>query len=262
VLTALGLALAWLGTTTAEAVTVSFLTLALGQIAHVFNMAGPESRPWVNTVSRNRWVWGAVVLCVGLVFAGVEVPWLAEGWASSIPDRPVGRSSRRSGSCPWPWVAALRWSDGPWRGEPFNVRPAMTVSRILPLLAVSLAVACGQPDEQPLSGRQLYRTYCASCHGVDGRGGGPAAPALRAEPTDLTRLEARGAFDESRIMAVIDGRRQVDAHGSRVMPVWGGVFVSELDTLRYTEYTTLLRTRDLMEYLRSIQRPTGEPPDG
>jgi len=78
VLTALGLALAWLGTTTAEAVTVSFLTLALGQIAHVFNMAGPESHPWVNTVSRNRWVWGAVVLCVGLVLAGVEMPWLAE----------------------------------------------------------------------------------------------------------------------------------------------------------------------------------------
>jgi len=54
------------------------LGLALSQIAHVFHMAGPESRPWVNTVSRNRWVWGAVVLCVGLVFADVDVPWLAE----------------------------------------------------------------------------------------------------------------------------------------------------------------------------------------
>lgn len=138
----------------------------------------------------------------------------------------------------------------------------MTISRTLPLLAAALAIACGQPDEPPPSGRQLYRTYCASCHGVDGRGDGPMAPALRAEPTDLTLLEARGAFHESRIMAVIDGRRQVDAHGSREMPVWGGVFVSELDTLQYTEYTTLLRTRDLMEYLRSIQRPAANPPDG
>jgi len=134
----------------------------------------------------------------------------------------------------------------------------MTVSRTLPLLAAALAVACGRADEPPISGRQLYRTYCASCHGMDGRGDGPAAPALRAEPTDLTRLEARGAFDESRIMAAIDGRRRIDAHGSREMPVWGAIFVSELDTLRYTEYTTLLRTRDLMEYLRSIQQPAGE----
>lgn len=119
-------------------------------------------------------------------------------------------------------------------------------------LGLVLALACGEEPEPP-SGREMYLTYCASCHGVNGRGGGPVASALVVEPTDLTRLEARGEFDEGDIMRVIDGRRRVDGHGTREMPVWGAVFVTELDTLRYTQYTTLLRTRDLMEYLRSIQ---------
>jgi len=38
------------------------------------------------------------------------------------------------------------------------------------------------------SGKQMYINYCASCHGVDGRGNGPAAAALKMPPTDLTVL--------------------------------------------------------------------------
>lgn len=127
--------------------------------------------------------------------------------------------------------------------------------RTAAFVGLVLAVACGE-DPEPPSGRDMYLTYCASCHGVDGRGDGPVASALVVEPTDLTRLEARGELDEGEIMRVIDGRREVDGHGTRDMPVWGAVFVTELDTLRYTEYTTLLRTRALMEYLRTIQEPT------
>ena len=44
------------------------------------------------------------------------------------------------------------------------------------------------PDEQSLArGQQLYTQNCLVCHGVLGRGDGPAARALRPPPADLTQ---------------------------------------------------------------------------
>jgi hypothetical protein len=54
-------------------------------------------------------------------------------------------------------------------------------------------------------------------------------------------------------MDVVDGRRVVAAHGTREMPVWGAVFDEELKDRAYPGYTGLLRTRSLVDYLRSIQ---------
>jgi Ca2+-transporting ATPase len=58
-------------------VTVSFLTLALAQLWHVFNMRAPGAHPVSNAVTRNRYVWGALVLCVGLLLVAVYVPAIA-----------------------------------------------------------------------------------------------------------------------------------------------------------------------------------------
>jgi mono/diheme cytochrome c family protein len=45
------------------------------------------------------------------------------------------------------------------------------------------------PSDAPMeSGETMYRTYCAVCHGTDGKGGGPATPALRDQVPDLTTL--------------------------------------------------------------------------
>ncbi|MDJ0938674.1 MAG: cation-translocating P-type ATPase [Woeseiaceae bacterium] len=73
-----------------QAVTVSFTTLALAQVWHVFNMRNDESHPFVNEITRNIWIWVAVVLCVVLVLLAVYVPVLngvlrlvdpgADGW--------------------------------------------------------------------------------------------------------------------------------------------------------------------------------------
>lgn len=42
------------------------------------------------------------------------------------------------------------------------------------------------PNEEVLaSGEQLYLNYCASCHGNEGAGDGPAAAALNPAPADL-----------------------------------------------------------------------------
>ena len=78
-----------------------------------------------------------------------------------------------------------------------------------------------------LEGAQIFRDYCAACHGTDGKGDGPAAPALRHAPPDLTLLAHRngGKFPRDRVKAIIAGQEQsVAAHGSREMPVWGPVF--------------------------------------
>jgi mono/diheme cytochrome c family protein len=112
---------------------------------------------------------------------------------------------------------------------------------------------CRRADEAPPSGREMYLRYCASCHGVDGKGNGPVAPSLQQPPSDLTRLAERGRLDERYLMTVIDGRRLVRAHGPREMPVWGAVFQDELKARPYPGYTGLLRTRTLADYLQTIQ---------
>jgi mono/diheme cytochrome c family protein len=97
--------------------------------------------------------------------------------------------------------------------------------------------------------------YCASCHGPEGRGDGPLAASLTKAPADLTQLAKRnaGRFDERAVLEMIDGRRQVGAHGTRDMPVWGVVFEEEGRGEPYPAYQALLKSRFLVDYLASIQ---------
>ena len=50
-------------------VTVTFLTLAFAQLWHVFNMRHPQSGLMRNEVTRNSWLWGALLLCTALLAA-------------------------------------------------------------------------------------------------------------------------------------------------------------------------------------------------
>lgn len=61
----------------AEAVTLSFLTLAFAQLWHVFNMRGDRSTIFDNTIFNNRFVWGAIVLSAGLILLAVYIPSIA-----------------------------------------------------------------------------------------------------------------------------------------------------------------------------------------
>jgi hypothetical protein len=71
--------------------------------------------------------------------------------------------------------------------------------------------------------KETYERYCASCHGVEGKGNGPIANALKSRPADLTQLSRNnnGTFPRQRVYNAIDGRAEVRAHGPRDMPVWG-----------------------------------------
>ena len=61
----------------AEAITVSFISLAAAQILHVFNMREPGSHPLLNSLTRAPWVWAALVVCFALIALVVAVPPLA-----------------------------------------------------------------------------------------------------------------------------------------------------------------------------------------
>jgi mono/diheme cytochrome c family protein len=125
------------------------------------------------------------------------------------------------------------------------------------LMLFATAFASAQ-DFSGYSGEQLYRRFCASCHGTDARGDGPVAPTLKVLVPDLTRLTRRQGedFPTERIRRIIDGRDILAAHGARRMPVWGYEFasatVSEPDAGE-KEASTLIDK--LVEYLRSIQNP-------
>ena len=71
------LALYWLDLESGSAITVAFLTLALAQLWNVFNVRDPDAGMFKNEVTRNVYVWGAIVLCLVLIGLALWVPWLA-----------------------------------------------------------------------------------------------------------------------------------------------------------------------------------------
>src|ERR1039458_9510480 len=86
----------------------------------------------------------------------------------------------------------------------------------------------------PSSGSEMYRAYCAACHGLGGKGDGPASSALKSAAADLTQLAKRnsGKFPELRVFGAINGDLRVPAHGSKDMPR-SEEHTSELQSLRH-----------------------------
>jgi mono/diheme cytochrome c family protein len=136
--------------------------------------------------------------------------------------------------------------------------------RGLMLFALATAVLRGQNEGRPAiretpagqtsasSGKEMYRAYCAACHGTDGKGDGPASAALKSLPSDLTVLARRnaGKFPELRVFGAINGDLRVAAHGSQDMPTWGAVF-GQMDGTDVGRVK--LRIRNLTKYIESLQ---------
>lgn len=103
-----------------------------------------------------------------------------------------------------------------------------------------------------VEGHDLYRAYCASCHGTEAHGDGPAAPALRTKVPDLTLVTARnhGSFPSERIGRIISGEDSPVSHGSREMPIWGPVF----HQVEADQDWGNVRLQNLSKYLESIQK--------
>lgn len=77
-----------------------------------------------------------------------------------------------------------------------------------------------------LEGGDLFQAYCATCHGVTGKGDGPIASVLDTAVPDLTTITKRhsGLFPTTRVRSIIAGDDLIKAHGTREMPIWGQIF--------------------------------------
>jgi mono/diheme cytochrome c family protein len=129
---------------------------------------------------------------------------------------------------------------------------ALTVSAAV--VSAQTKIEKGPIKQTPASnGKQMFDTYCAVCHGKDAKGGGPAAAALKKAPADLTRISARngGSFPDVKVKRFIEGLDQVDAHGTRDMPMWGELFRS-LDA--GNSGFAQIRVQALNDYLKSLQQ--------
>ena len=141
----------------------------------------------------------------------------------------------------------------------------LRLSHIVLITFVLAASACQKPADDKIAdkgssaygldvvenGKLSYDRYCVACHGSTGIGDGPVAPELITKPTDLTILGEKydGVFPESVVYDYIDGRKNVAAHGTRMMPVWGNIW-----TEQQGEETVGLRIKELVAYVESIQK--------
>lgn len=113
------------------------------------------------------------------------------------------------------------------------------------------------PYTPPDSGSEMFQQYCASCHGADGKGHGPAASALSAPLPDLTKLaeENGGEYPSMRVLQIVSKGVGAGAHGSADMPVWGDVFRNSWQT----ETQVATRLYNLTRYIETLQDPASHP---
>ncbi len=103
-------------------------------------------------------------------------------------------------------------------------------------------------------GERLYGELCASCHGAEARGDGPAALALDTPVPNLRLLAMRndGRFPLADVERTIAGDR---VHGTREMPQWRLALRDVRPDFKLARRELLARDRihDVALYLESIQ---------
>jgi mono/diheme cytochrome c family protein len=107
----------------------------------------------------------------------------------------------------------------------------------------------------PASGQQMFTNYCASCHGSDGAGNGPAAPAMKTHPTNLTMLSKKngGTFPSAHVQTILQFGIENRSHGSADMPVWGDL-MSTLHGSGPNATVVHQRINNLTQYLKQMQQ--------
>jgi mono/diheme cytochrome c family protein len=125
-------------------------------------------------------------------------------------------------------------------------RVALALAAASTLVAAAATGADPAEDEAP-PGRALYEQYCVTCHGVEGRGDGPAGLSALPMPRDFTvgqfKFDADGdgrtGTDRDLFLVIRDGGAAVG--GNPLMAPWGHLGDE--------------RIRELVAYVRSLERP-------
>ncbi|WP_170331637.1 c-type cytochrome [Ruegeria arenilitoris] len=125
-------------------------------------------------------------------------------------------------------------------------------------VSIGLLALATQANAQDVeTGAELYRHYCATCHGIDATGHGPMAGVLVIQPVDLTKLTGEdGVFPTARVVGRIDGRDPLVSHGSP-MPVYGPYFDGQDTSMKTPEGQPILTSQpivDLVAYLETLQK--------
>ena len=153
-----------------------------------------------------------------------------------------------------------RQAPGPGKPLLAAAMPALTGL----VLALSWGTQAVAQEESPFvkAGRIEYEQNCAACHGTEGKGDGPVSDVLTQAPADLTRITAEfsGTFPRNFLIEVIDGRRMINPHGDRQMPVWRSRFIASALQQRSEgngdidlQEIVLTRITALVDYIESIQ---------
>ncbi len=118
-----------------------------------------------------------------------------------------------------------------------------TVKVVIPITRTSAA-----------NGQQMFTAYCAPCHGVDGRGQGPVASALRQQPANLAVLSRKngGRFPSNHVVAVLEFGDGYQVHDGGVMPVWGRLF-GTMDQSPAQSNVVAMRISNVSRYVETLQ---------
>jgi len=133
------------------------------------------------------------------------------------------------------------------------------------LLVLGSANVVAQRQISSIQGKDLYKAYCARCHGAAGKGDGPRALQLKAPPPDLTGIAARhgGKYNRTAVEGMISGDSRSGwvtrdpesgrpvirtTEGIDAMPPFCIVF-----RYMYSDQPTIIRIGALARHLESIQ---------
>jgi nucleotide-binding universal stress UspA family protein/mono/diheme cytochrome c family protein len=166
----------------------------------------------------------------------------------------------RTATCP---VLTVREPREPVVERSTATSAILATAMLAAFLFTSVATAAAQaqpPAPQPqaemrqrVTGGEVFRTYCATCHGPSGRGDGPLAGSMRRRPADLTEIAKKngGEYPSEIVFRTIDGQTPMRGHGGPDMPVWGDAFARSRDG--GDAVTVKERIDSLVEFIRTLQ---------